>query len=51
MMDSEPYFMSNKDWFYYDDEDGITRLTDEGKKNPQVVKSYSEYYADDEYFV
>ncbi len=39
----EPYFMKNKDWYYYDEDEGILKLTD---KAPLVaVKSYEEYYA------
>jgi len=37
-----PYFMENKDWYYYDDEEGIFKLTD---KAPQkAIDSYNEFY-------
>ena len=40
-----PYFMENKEWYYYDDEEGIFKLTD---KAPQkAIDSYIEFYNDD----
>lgn len=41
--DYKPYFMSNKDWFYYDEKDNYKlKLTD--KAPPEAVKSYKEHY-------
>ena len=45
--DSTPYFATNKKWFYYNpDWDSYygCLLTEEGKKIPEVVKSYDEFY-------
>lgn len=40
-----PYFMENKDWYYYDEEAGIFKLTD---KAPQkAIESYEEFYDDE----
>ena len=43
-----PYFFTNKEWFYYDDNEGIYKLTDKATK--QARKSYFEIYSqkDDE---
>ena len=43
MMD-EPLFMTNKDWYYYDEDECILKLTEQGLKNEEVVKSYNEFY-------
>lgn len=41
-----PYFMENDEWFYYDEEEGICKLTD---KAPQkAIESYKEFYDDDD---
>ena len=41
-----PYFMSNKDWYYYDTKDGIYKLTD---KAPQdAIDSYNEFYSEND---
>ena len=38
----EPYFMSNKEWYYFDEEDFKYKLTD---KAPQKAReSYEEFY-------
>lgn len=45
MMQEQPYFMTNKEWYYYDYEDGERgiKLTD---KAPEKAKeSYDEFYA------
>ena len=48
--DSTPYFATNKQWFYenpdWDSYYGCL-LTEEGKKNPKVVKSYNDFYNPD----
>lgn len=42
MILEEPYFMKNKEWYYFDEEDFIYKLTD---KAPEKAKeSYKEYY-------
>jgi len=42
MTTKKPYFMNNKDWFYFDEKDFCYKLTD---KAPQKAKeSYEEYY-------
>lgn len=45
---SMPLFMKNSEWYYFDDEAGITCLTEAGKKIPEVVASYNEYYSDED---
>ena len=37
-----PYFMTNKEWYYYDESDECYKLTD--KAPPEAVKSYEEYH-------
>lgn len=41
-----PYFMKNKAWYKYDDKLETWVLTD--KAPPEAVKSYEEYYAEDD---
>lgn len=42
MTNKEPYFMSNKDWYYFDEKEFCYKLTD---KAPQKAKeSYKEFY-------
>ena len=36
-----PYFMTNKEWYYYDESDECYKLTD--KAPPEAVKSYEEF--------
>ena len=47
---STPYFATNKQWFYenpdWDSYYGCL-LTEEGKKIPEVVKSYNDFYDPD----
>lgn len=45
---TQVFFLQNRDWYYFDDEAGITCLTEAGKKIPEVVASYKEYYSDDD---
>ena len=44
-----PYFFTNKEWYYYDGEEGIYKLTD--KATEKAKQSYYEHYSenDDEY--
>ena len=39
---SEPYFMKNKDWFYFDEKEFRYMLTE--KAPEKAVESYEEYY-------
>ena len=40
----EPYFMTNKEWFYFDEDEFIYKLTD---KAPEKAKeSYEEFYSE-----
>ena len=39
-----PYFMTNSDWYYFDDHLGVVRLTKKGIAIKEVAKSYEEYY-------
>ena len=41
-IDKEPYFLSNKDWFYYDEEEFCYKLTNKATK--EAIKSYNEFY-------
>lgn len=42
MFVDEPYFMKNKNWYYFDFEKRKYMLTDEAPK--KAVESYNEYY-------
>lgn len=37
-----PYFMKNKEWYYFDEDDFMYKLTD--KAPEEAKKSYNEYY-------
>lgn len=37
-----PYYMTNKKWYKHNREKWRIELTEEGKKDPEVVKSYIE---------
>ena len=37
-----PFFMTNKEWYYADDESGTLKLTE--KAPPEAVQSYKEFY-------
>lgn len=41
---NEPYFMKNKEWYFYDELDECYKLTD--KAPPEAVKSYEEFYTE-----
>ena len=41
-IDKEPYFLSNKDWYYYDEEEFCYKLTNKATK--ETIKSYNEFY-------
>lgn len=38
----EPYFMTNQEWFYFDEEEFKYKLTD--KATPKAIQSYEEFY-------
>lgn len=38
----EPYFLKNKEWFYFDEEEWKYKLTD--KATAEAIKSYDEFY-------
>jgi len=37
-----PYFLTNSKWYYYDDDEGTYKLTEEAPE--EATKSYNEYY-------
>lgn len=39
---NEPYFMSNKDWYYFDEDDFCYKLTENAPQ--KAVESYKEFY-------
>lgn len=44
-----PYFMTNKDWYYYDEDEEIYKLTD--KATEKAKQSYYEFYNKDDEIV
>ncbi len=47
MMDYEvPYFITNDEWYYYDEEEEIYKLTDKAPK--EAIESYEEYYSEND---
>lgn len=40
----EPYFMTNPEWFYHDEEEFCYKLTDKAPK--EAVASYIDFYRD-----
>lgn len=42
VINEEPYFLSNKEWFYYDEEEFCYKLTTKATK--EAVESYNEFY-------
>lgn len=41
-MKKEPYFLSNKEWFYFDEQEFCYKLTD--KAPEEAITSYQEFY-------
>lgn len=39
----KPYFMENKEWYYFDEKEFKYKLTD--KATPKAVESYKKFYA------
>lgn len=44
----KPYFMENQDWYYYDEEEGVLKLTKNATK--KAKESYLEFYSELERF-
>ena len=44
MIGTRPYFMNNKSWYRFDDDEGVIVLTKDAP--PEAVKSYKEFYKD-----
>lgn len=42
-----PYFMQNKDWYYFDEADFCYKLTKNA--TPEAVQAYNEFYKDKNY--
>ena len=38
----EPYFMTNEEWFYFDEDEWCYKLTE--KAPEKAIKSYEEFY-------
>ncbi len=43
-MKKEPYFLSNREWYYFDEREFLYKLTDKAPK--EAIKSYKEFYKD-----
>jgi len=41
-----PYFMENKEWYYYDEKEEIFKLTD--KAPQEAIDSYNEFYSSED---
>lgn len=41
MLLEEPYYMTNEEWYYFDEKECCYKLTD--KAPPEAKKSYEEY--------
>lgn len=41
-----PYFITNEDWYYYDEEEEMYKLTD--KATEKAKQSYYEFYSEDD---
>lgn len=42
MEQEKPYFMKNKEWYYFDEDDFIYKLTNKAPK--EAIESYKEFY-------
>lgn len=42
LIEKMPYFLKDKDWYYYDMENGKYKLTN--KAPQEAIDSYNEYY-------
>ncbi len=43
---ARPYFLENEEWYYYDEDEEIFKLTD--KAPQEAIDSYNEYYSEEE---
>lgn len=43
MVAEKPYFMQNKEWFYFDEEEFMYKLTEKAPK--EAIENYKEFYA------
>lgn len=41
-MKTRPYFLTNEEWYYFDEKEYKYKLTD--KATPEAIESYNEYY-------
>ena len=41
-----PYFMTNESWYYYDNKEGIYKLTDLAPT--EAIQSYKEFYSEND---
>lgn len=46
MISEKPYFMQNKEWYYFDEEEFCYKLTDKAPK--EAIESYEEFYREDD---
>lgn len=37
-----PYFLTNDSWYYYDEDEGVYKLTEKAPK--EAIQSYNEFY-------
>lgn len=44
MLIEEPYFLENDEWYFFDEKKWKYKLTEKGKKDENVVKSYKNFY-------
>ena len=42
LMEGKPYFMNNKEWYYYNIKEGKYKLTDKAPK--KAIENYKEFY-------
>lgn len=42
VVEKEPLFMSNPNWFYFDEDEWCYKLTDDAP--PEAVQSYKDFY-------
>lgn len=47
MIAEQPYFMENKEWYYFDEDEFKYKLTEKAPKKAR--ESYKEYYEDLDY--
>lgn len=45
MSEKQPYFLTNEDWYYFDEDEFRYKLTD--KAPEKAVESYKQFYSDE----